>query len=85
MALATVLFFDGGVGQPRQVEKIVNWCGHSKDPVAWPEADAYWRRCRWGGRDVTRRKQTAAGSRSMSMDNRYRPKANTDEERRNKT
>jgi len=24
VALATVLFFDGGVGQPRQVEKIVN-------------------------------------------------------------
>jgi hypothetical protein len=32
-----------GWGQPRQVVKIVNWCGHSQDFVAWPEADGYWR------------------------------------------
>ncbi len=28
--------------QPRQVVKIVNWCGHSQEFVAWPEADGYW-------------------------------------------
>jgi hypothetical protein len=43
VALATALFFDGGIGRPRQVVKIVNWCGHSKEFVAWPEADGYWR------------------------------------------
>jgi hypothetical protein len=32
-----------GWGQPRQVLKIVNWCGHSQEYVAWPEADGYWR------------------------------------------
>jgi hypothetical protein len=32
-----------GSGQPRQVLKIVNWCGHAQDFVAWPEADGYWR------------------------------------------
>ena len=32
-----------GWGQPRQVLKIVNWCGHSQDFVAWPEADGDWR------------------------------------------
>jgi len=32
-----------GWGRPRQVLKIVNWCGHSQDFVAWPEADGYWR------------------------------------------
>jgi hypothetical protein len=31
-----------GWGQPRQVLKIVNWCGHSQDFVAWPGADGYW-------------------------------------------
>ena len=43
MALATVLFSDGGVGQPRQVVKIVNWCGHSQEFVASPEPECYWR------------------------------------------
>jgi len=42
VALATVLFFDGGVGQPRQVMKIANWRGHSQEFVAWPEVDGYW-------------------------------------------
>ena len=32
-----------GWAKPRQVIKIVNWCGHSQDFVAWPEADDYWR------------------------------------------
>jgi hypothetical protein len=32
-----------GWAKPRQVIKIVNWCGHSQDFVAWPEADGYWR------------------------------------------
>jgi hypothetical protein len=31
-----------GWAQPRQVVKIVNWCGHSQEFVAWPEADGYW-------------------------------------------
>ncbi len=31
-----------GWAKPRQVVKIVNWCGHSQDFVAWPEADGYW-------------------------------------------
>jgi hypothetical protein len=31
-----------GWGQPRQVVKIVNWCGHSQDFIPWPEADGYW-------------------------------------------
>jgi hypothetical protein len=25
-----------GWAQPRQVVKIVNWCGHSQEFVAWP-------------------------------------------------
>jgi hypothetical protein len=32
-----------GWAKPRQVQQIVNWCGHSQDFVAWPEADGYWR------------------------------------------
>ena len=32
-----------GWAKPSQVMKIVNWCGHSQDFVAWPEADGYWR------------------------------------------
>jgi hypothetical protein len=32
-----------GWAQPRQVVKIVNWCGHSQEFVAWPEADGDWR------------------------------------------
>jgi hypothetical protein len=32
-----------GWGRPRQVVKIVNWCGHSQEFVAWPEVDGYWR------------------------------------------
>jgi hypothetical protein len=28
-----------GGAQPRQVVKIVNWCDHSQEFVAWPEAD----------------------------------------------
>ncbi len=32
-----------GWGTPRQVVKIVNWCGHSRKFVAWPEPDGYWR------------------------------------------
>jgi hypothetical protein len=31
-----------GWAQPRQVLKIVNWCGHSQDFVAWPDGDGYW-------------------------------------------
>lgn len=31
-----------GWGQPRQVVKIVNWCGHGNEYVPWPEADGYW-------------------------------------------
>jgi len=31
-----------GWAKPSQVMKIVNWCGHSQDFVAWPEADGYW-------------------------------------------
>jgi hypothetical protein len=30
-----------GWGQPRQTLKIVIWCGHSQDFVAWPEPDGY--------------------------------------------
>jgi len=29
--------------KPSQVIKLVNWCGHSQDYVAWPEGDGYWR------------------------------------------
>jgi len=28
--------------RPRQVIRIVNWCGHAQVCVAWPEADGYW-------------------------------------------
>ncbi len=31
-----------GWGRPWQVLRIVNWCGHSQEFVAWPEADGYW-------------------------------------------
>jgi hypothetical protein len=31
-----------GGAQPRQVVKIVNWCDHSQEFVAWPEAGGYW-------------------------------------------
>ena len=24
-------------------QRLVYWCGHSQDYVAWPEADGYWR------------------------------------------
>jgi len=30
-----------GWARPRQVVKIVNWCDHSQEFVAWPEADGY--------------------------------------------
>ena len=30
-------------GWPTQALIVVNWCGHSQDFVAWPEADGYWR------------------------------------------
>jgi len=26
----------------RQVIQIVNYCGHSQEFVAWPDADGYW-------------------------------------------
>ena len=29
--------------KPKQVLNVVNWCGHSQDYVAWPEADGFWR------------------------------------------
>jgi hypothetical protein len=29
-------------GRNEEATKIVNWCGHSQDFVAWPEADGYW-------------------------------------------
>jgi len=32
-----------GWAKPRQVLKIVNWCGHSQDFVAWPEPGGNWR------------------------------------------
>jgi hypothetical protein len=32
-----------GWAQPRQVLKIVNWCGHAQEFVAGPEADGRWR------------------------------------------
>jgi hypothetical protein len=31
-----------GWGRPRQVVKIVNWCGHAQDFVALPAADGGW-------------------------------------------
>lgn len=31
-----------GWARPRQVIQFVNYCGHSQDFVAWPEADGYW-------------------------------------------
>ena len=32
-----------GWAKPSQIMKIVNWCGHSQDFVAWSEADGHWR------------------------------------------
>jgi len=41
-----------GWGQPRQVVKIVNWCGHSQDFVAWLGRTATGGWCRsWEARD----------------------------------
>jgi hypothetical protein len=31
-----------GWARPRQVIKIVNWCGHAQELVARPEADGDW-------------------------------------------
>jgi hypothetical protein len=29
--------------KPMNTMQLVNWCGHSQEFVAWPEADGYWR------------------------------------------
>lgn len=31
-----------GLARPRLGLRIVNWCGHSQDVVAWPGADGDW-------------------------------------------
>ena len=31
-----------GWARPRQIIRIVNWCGHAQNVVAWPGGNGYW-------------------------------------------